>query len=69
MSEIVVLKAHRTNKDLPLGYRLDHDPHVAILRRRDGSVVAYYPMWSFEPIWAVEEAEEDLASGGCGWER
>ena len=69
MSEIVVLKAHRTNKVLPPGYKLDHDPAVAILRRRDGSVVAYFPMWSFEPIWAVAEAKEDLARRGYVWER
>jgi hypothetical protein len=69
MSEIVVLKAHKTNKVLPPGYKLDHDPDVAILRRRDGSVVAYFPMWSFEPIRAVEEAGADLARWEYVWER
>jgi hypothetical protein len=40
MSEIVVLKAHKTNKVLPPAYSLDHDPDMAVLRRADGSVVA-----------------------------
>ncbi len=62
VSEVVVLKAVRTNKVLPPGYVLDHDPDVATLRRcEDGSVVAYFPMWSFEPMAALQAAEEDLA--------
>jgi hypothetical protein len=61
MSEVVVLKAVRTNKILPPGYKLDHDPNVATLRRcEDGSVVAYFPMWSFKPVAALQAAEEDL---------
>jgi hypothetical protein len=62
MSEVVVLKAVRTNRILPPGYQLDHDdPDVATLRRcGDGSVVAYYPMWSFQPVAALQAAEEDL---------
>jgi hypothetical protein len=67
MSQIVVLKAHKANKILPPGYKLDHDPDIAILRRADGSVVAYFTMWNFEPILALGEAEADLARGGaCG---
>jgi hypothetical protein len=69
MSEIMVLKAHKTNKILPPGYRLDHDPDVAILRRADGSVVAHFSMWSFDPLLAFAEAEADLARGRCAWER
>jgi hypothetical protein len=61
MSEVVVLKAVRTNKILPPGYELDHDPDVGTLRRLDGSVVAYFPMWSFEPSAALQAAREDLA--------
>jgi hypothetical protein len=62
VSEVVVLKAVRTNKILPPGYKLDHDPGVATLRRcGDGSVVAYYPMWSFQPVAALQAAKEDLA--------
>jgi hypothetical protein len=61
MSEVVVLKAVRTNKVLPPGYELDHDPDVGTLRRPDGSVVAYFPMWSFEPAEALQAAREDLA--------
>ncbi len=57
MSEIVVLKAHKTNKVLPPGYSLDPDPDVVILRRAGGSVVAYFPMWGFQPLLALEEAE------------
>ena len=62
MSEVVVLKAVRTNRILPPGYQLDHDdPDVATLRCcGDGSVVAYYPMWSFQPVAALQAAEEDL---------
>jgi hypothetical protein len=69
LSEIVILKVHKTNKVLPTGYKLDHDPHVAILRRRDDSVVAYFPMWSFKPMQVLEEAEADLDRGGYVWER
>ncbi len=61
MSEVVVLKVVRTNKVLPPGYELDHDPDVGTLRRSDGSVVAYFPMWSFEPPAALKAAKEDLA--------
>jgi hypothetical protein len=64
LSVVAVLKAHKTNKVLPLGYGLDHDPDVALLRRADGSVVVYFPMWSFEPLLALEEAEADLARRG-----
>jgi hypothetical protein len=63
MSEVVVLKAYRANKVLPPGYRVDHDPDVAVLRRPDGSVVAYFPIWSMDPEWILREAEQDLASG------
>jgi hypothetical protein len=66
MSEVTILKAHKTNKVLPPGYKLDHDPRIAILRRWDGSVVAYFPMWSFQPMLAVEEAEADLGRGMYG---
>jgi hypothetical protein len=69
MSEIVVLKAHRTNKLLPAGYKLDHDPEVGILRRADSSVVAFFSIWSLDPIRVLEEAEADLARGGYVWER
>ncbi len=61
MSAVVVLKAARTNKLLPPGYKLDHDPDVATLRRPDGSVVAYFLMWSFDPLAALQAAEEDLS--------
>jgi hypothetical protein len=61
MSEVVVLKAVRTNRILPTDYKLDHDPDVATLRRPDGSVVSFFPMWSFEPLAALQAAEEDLA--------
>jgi hypothetical protein len=66
MSEVVVLKAVKTNKILPPGYELDHDPDVGTLRRPDGSVVAYFPMWSFEPPAALQTAKEDLASRFLG---
>jgi hypothetical protein len=69
MSEVMVLKAHKANKILPPGYKLDHDPDIAVLRRGDGSVVAYFPMWSFEPVLALGEAETDLARGWHVWER
>jgi hypothetical protein len=63
----VVLKAHKTNRFLPPGYKLDYDPNIVILRRGDGSVAAYFPAWSFEPILALEETEVDLARGGYAW--
>jgi hypothetical protein len=66
VSEVVVLKVVRTNKVLPAGYKVDHDPGVATLRRPDGSVVAYYPMWSFEPLAALQAAEEELARHSLG---
>jgi hypothetical protein len=62
VSEVVVLEAVRTNKILPPGYKLDHDPDVATLRRSDGSVVAFFPIWSFEPLAALQAAEEDLTN-------
>jgi hypothetical protein len=68
VSEIRVLKAHWANKILPPGYGVDHDPDVAILRRADGSVVAYFPMGTFRPILALEVAEADLARGERVWE-
>ena len=68
MSEIAVLKAHKTNKILPFGYRMDHDPGIAVLRRADGSVVAYFPVWSFRPTLALEEAQADLATRGLRWQ-
>jgi hypothetical protein len=63
MSELVVLKAHKVNKVLPPGYRVDHDPDVAVLRRPDGSVVGYFPIWSTNPKRLLQKAELDLASG------
>ena len=69
MSEVVMLKAYKTNKVLPPGYKMDHDPDVAVLRRADGSVVAYFPMWTFKPERMLEAAEEDLARGEYVWER
>jgi hypothetical protein len=63
MSGLVVLKAHKVNKMLPPGYRVDHDPDVAILRRQDGSVVTYLPIWTMSPERMLREAELDLASG------
>jgi hypothetical protein len=48
---------------LPPGYRVDHDPHVAVLRRPDGSVVSYFPIWSVNPKRLLEVAKLDLASG------
>jgi hypothetical protein len=62
MSGLVVLKAHKINKVLPPGYRVDHDPDVAVLRRSDGSVVAYLPIWMMSPERMLREAELDLAS-------
>ena len=63
MSGLVVLKAHKVNKMLPPGYRVDHDPDVAVLRRPDGSVVSYFPIWSMNPKRLLQEAKLDLASG------
>jgi hypothetical protein len=63
MSEVVVLKAHKVNKVLPLGYRVDHDPDVAVLRRSDGSVVAYFPIWTMSPERILRAAVLDLAGG------
>jgi hypothetical protein len=63
MSGLVVLKAHKVNKILPPGYRVDHDPDVAVLRRPDGSVVSYLPIWSMSPKRLLQEAKLDLASG------
>jgi hypothetical protein len=67
VSEVVTLKAHRTNKILSSGYRVDNDPGVAVLRRADGSVVPYFPMWSFRPTLECEEAQADLAVGALRW--
>jgi hypothetical protein len=61
MSGLVVLKAHKVNKMLPPGYRVDHDPDVAVLRRPDGSVVSYFPIWSMNPKRLLQVAELDLA--------
>jgi hypothetical protein len=63
MSGLVVLKAHKVNKILPPGYRVDHDPDVAVLRRPNGSVVGYFPIWTMSPERMLREAELDLASG------
>jgi hypothetical protein len=63
MSGLVVLKAHKVNNVLPPGYRVDHDPDVAVLRRTDGTVVGYFPIWSMNPERMLREAELDLASG------
>jgi hypothetical protein len=63
MSGLVVLKAHKVNKVLPPGYRVDHDPDVAVLRRPDGSVVSYFPMWSLNSKRLRQEAKRDLATG------
>jgi hypothetical protein len=62
MSGLVVLKAYKINKVLPPGYRVDHDPDVAVLRRPDGSVVSYYPIWSINPKRLLQVAKLDLAS-------
>ena len=61
MSGLLVLKAHKVNKMLPLGYRVDHDPDVAVLRRPDGTVVGYFPIWSMNPERISREAKLDLA--------
>jgi hypothetical protein len=66
MSEVVVLQVVRANKVLPPGYELDHDPDVATLRRPDGSVVAYFPRWNFEPLAARQAAKKDLARNFSG---
>jgi hypothetical protein len=63
MSGLVVLKAHKVNKVLPPGYRVDHDPDVAVLRRPDGSVVSYFPIWSMNPKRLLQVAKLDLAGG------
>ncbi len=63
MSGFVVLKAHKVNKILPPGYQVDHDPDVAVLRRPDGSVVAYLPIWTMSPERLLREAELDVARG------
>jgi hypothetical protein len=62
MSGLVVLKAHKVNKVLPPGYRVDHDPDVAVLRRPDGSVVDYFRIWSMDPKRLLQVANLDLAS-------
>ena len=62
MSGLVVLKAHKVNKVLPPGYRVDHNPDVAVLRRPDGSVVSCFPIWSMNPERMLRESELDLAS-------
>jgi hypothetical protein len=62
MSGLVVLKAHKVNKVLPPGYWVDHDPDVAVLRRPDGTVVGYFPIWSMSPKRLLQEAKLDLAS-------
>jgi hypothetical protein len=69
MSGIMVLKVHRTNKLLPAGYKLDHDPDVGILRRSEGSVVSYFPIWSLVPTRVLEAAQADLARCGNLWQR
>jgi hypothetical protein len=61
MSGLVVLNAHKLNKVLPPGYRVDHDPDVAVLRRPDGSVVSYFPIWSINPKRLLQVAKLDLA--------
>jgi hypothetical protein len=63
MSGLLVLKAHKVNKILPLGYRVDHNPDLAVLRRPDGTVVGYFPIWSMNPERILREAELDLDSG------
>ena len=63
MSGLVVLKAHKVNRKLPPGYQVDHNPDIAVLRRPDGSVVGYFPIWSMNPKRLLQEAKRDLASG------
>jgi hypothetical protein len=41
---------------------VDHDPDVAVLRRPDGSVVSYFPIWSVNPKRLLQVAKLDLAS-------
>jgi hypothetical protein len=36
---------------------------VAVLRRPDGSVVAYFPIWTMSPERLLREAELDMARG------
>ena len=62
MSGLVVLKAHKVNKALPPGYLVDDDPDVAVLRRPDGSVVGYFPIWSTNTKRLLQAAKLDLAS-------
>jgi hypothetical protein len=62
MTGLAVLKAHKVNKVLPSGYRVDHNPAVAVLRRPDGSVVGYFPIWSMNPKRLLQEAKLDLAN-------
>jgi len=69
MPEVWVLKAHKANKVLPPGYSVDHNPDVAVLRRADGSVVTYFPMWTFQPMRALDKAEADLARTVHSWRR
>jgi hypothetical protein len=63
MTGLVVLNAHKVNRVLPPGYRVDHDPDVAVLRRPDGSVVSYFPMWSMNSRRLRQAAKLDRASG------
>jgi hypothetical protein len=42
---------------------VDHDPDVAILRRADDSVVAYFPIWTMSPERILRAAELDRANG------
>ena len=60
MTGVVVLRAYRINKMLPLGYKVDHDPHICTLRRPDGTVVAFYPVWSMDPVEILIEAQADV---------
>jgi hypothetical protein len=64
MSQVAVLKAYKVNKVLPAGYRVDHDPNVAILRRPDGFVVGYFPIWTLSSERLLREAELDRANRG-----
>ena len=61
MSGVGILWAHRINKMLPLGYKVDHDPAICTLRRPDGTVVAYYPIWGIEPVEILLEAQADVS--------
>ncbi len=60
MTGVVVLRAYRINKMLPLGYKVDHDPYICTLRRPDGTVVAFYPIWSMDPVEILIEAQADV---------